>query len=102
MIPWGGLLANGLWLLGLALLLATWSLAYDEGQRSGRRVGPVLRKRGYVRASIMGLLLFCAGLAATETRWWARLLWLLLGLAFAVEGLFTGTRERRKRGDENT
>jgi hypothetical protein len=39
MIPWGGLLANGFWLLGLALLLATWSLAYDEGQRSGRRVG---------------------------------------------------------------
>jgi hypothetical protein len=39
MSSWGGLLANGLWLLGLALLLATWSLAYDEGQRFERRVG---------------------------------------------------------------
>jgi hypothetical protein len=35
MIPWGGLLANGLWLLGLALLLATWSLPYGEGRRVG-------------------------------------------------------------------
>lgn len=100
MIPWGGLLANGLWLLGLALLLATWSLAYDEGQRSGRRVRAVFRRRRYARASTVGLLLFCAGLAATETRWWARLLWLLLGLAFAVEGFFGGVREQRKRDEE--
>jgi hypothetical protein len=99
-IPWGGLLANGLWVLGLALLLATWSLAYDEGQRSGRRVGAVLRRRGYAQATTVGLLLFCAGLAATETRWWARLLWLLLGLAFAVEGLFGRAQEQRDRGVE--
>ncbi|MEA3309603.1 MAG: hypothetical protein U9Q70_08860 [Chloroflexota bacterium] len=87
MIDWYGVFANALWISGLALLLAVWSMAYYESQRSGRRVRVVWTSAGYRWAGTVGLVLFCGGLTATDERLWAQLLWGLLALAFLVEQL---------------
>ena len=87
MIDWYGVLANSLWIIGLSLLLAVWSMAYYESQLSGRRISVVWASLGYRWAITMGMVLFCTGLAATDDRLWAQLLWALLGLAFMAEQL---------------
>ena len=85
MIDWWGVCANTLWIAGLAVLLAVWSLGYYEGQRASRPVRRVLAQRAYASSLTLGWVLFCAGLAATETRLWARVLWSVLGAALIVE-----------------
>ena len=85
MIDWRGVFANTLWIAGLAVLLAVWSLGYYEGQRSQRPVRRVLAQRGYALTLTSGWVLFCAGMAATESRLWARVLWGGLGVALLVE-----------------
>ncbi|MCD4738871.1 MAG: hypothetical protein K8R89_06390 [Anaerolineae bacterium] len=87
MIDWYGVCANSLWIGGLSVLLAVWSMAYYESQRTGQRIRAVWDSLGYRWAITVGLLLFCGGLAATDKRLWAQLLWGLLGMAFIVEQL---------------
>ncbi len=47
-------------------------------------------------ARFLGLLLFIAGLTATEDRWWARVLWLLLSIAVVAEAV---VRIRKRKRD---
>ncbi|MCU0522163.1 MAG: hypothetical protein MUF84_15905 [Anaerolineae bacterium] len=82
-----GLVSNSLWVLGLAVLLAIWSWARFAAYQAGVRPRAILSQTRYVVALDAGLLLFVAGMAATETRWWARVIWFVLGawvLAHAV------------------
>jgi hypothetical protein len=87
-----GVLANVLWVLGLAVLLASWSLAYDRAHRARRKVRAVLATPGYGLAVDLGMLLFVAGMAATEHRAWARVIWIVLGLAIAAQRVVTLVR----------
>lgn len=78
-------LANALWILGLATLLAVWSMASYAASQAHRSIWVLLEEPGYARGVTGGWVLFCAGLAATESRLWARVLWVGLGIAFIVE-----------------
>lgn len=93
------LVFNAFWILGLAVLLATWSYAYYEAQTSGRKTSHVLGHAGYRPAVLVGLLLFIAGMALTEERWWAKALWLLLGAAAVVHHYVRG--KSLKDGDDS-
>ena len=77
--------ANGLWVVGLSILLAalSWTAwASTAGEIKFRVV--IIRPR--LRLAIdVGLLLFCAGLAATARTWWERLLWAALAAAWGVQ-----------------
>lgn len=77
--------ANGLWVLGLALLLAAVSCARWLAHQEDARLRDVLGRPGMRRGIDLSLLLFCAGLAATSRRWWERLLWGLLAAAWAAD-----------------
>ena len=85
MIDFGQVAANALWVLGLALLLAVWSYARYEAHREETRTREILSRLNYSLAINAGLLLFVAGMAATESRWWARGLWILVGVGFLVD-----------------
>ena len=78
---------NSLWILGLSVLLATWSwaryAAYQERMKTRDKLGELK----YVLALDAGLLLFVAGMAATEGRWWARILWIALGIVVIVHAV---------------
>ncbi len=64
MSDWGTLAYNALWVVGLAVVLATLSLAAYEGSLSRFRVSLAL-----------GLLLVCAGLLGLVSTLWERILW---------------------------
>ncbi len=78
--------AHALWILGLALLLATLSGSYWMAQVERLRWGEALSRPGVRRALGTGLALFCAGLAATGDRLWSRVLWGALALLWMVQG----------------
>jgi hypothetical protein len=100
MIDWWGVFSNALWVLGLSVLLAAWSMAYYEAQRTGQKTLELLGTRGYSWVVMVGLVLFCAGLAATEDRLWAQILWGLLGVAFIVDQLLRWRNDRHSTSDK--
>lgn len=77
---------NGLWILGLALLLATWSYARYAAYEAQVKTRDKLNERKYALALDAGLFLFVVGMGVTETRAWAKILWALLGVAIVVHG----------------
>ncbi len=78
---------NGLWILGLSVLLATWSWARYAAYQAHVRTRHKLNELKYALALDAGLLLFVGGMAATEGRWWARLLWIALGVVVIVHAV---------------
>jgi len=80
-------LFNFLWIVGLAVLLATWSYASYSASLSKQKVRDKFDELPYALALDAGMLLFVAGLAATEPRWWARVLWIVLGVGIIAEAV---------------
>ena len=84
MIDWFGLFHNALWVLGLAVLLA--SLSYADWRR--RLAQPPVSLRAalgiprFQAAAGAGLALFCAGIALGGSVWWQTLIWAVLALVF--------------------
>lgn len=85
MIDIWGVIANSLWILGLAILLAVLSWARWIAQTKQSRIRIVLKRPSIQIALDVGLFLFCAGLAATGRTWWERVLWGLLAAAWVVQ-----------------
>jgi hypothetical protein len=69
---------NGLWILGLSVLLATWSYARYAASQARVKTRVKLHELKYVLIMDLGLLLFIAGMAATESRPGARGLWIAI------------------------
>jgi hypothetical protein len=82
--------ANSVWILGLAVLLAAFSWASWAASVAGIRFRMVLCRPRMQRVLSLGLMLFCAGLAATGRAWWEQTLWGLLAVIFAVQAWMTG------------
>ena len=70
-----GIVANSLWIVGLAVLLATWSWASYEASTMNQKVTARLDTFPNTLWLDAGQGLFAAGLLATEHRWWARIVW---------------------------
>jgi len=87
-----GVVFNSLWIFGLAILLAIWSFGRYAAHKSGVRTRDKLREPRYAIGIDVGLLLFIAGMVATEERLWGRLLWGALGIAVLVDGIRYLTR----------
>ncbi len=92
MIDVWSLVANSLWILGLAVLLTVLSRACWIASTEGNRLRAVLRRPWAQLVSALGLALFCAGLAATARTWWERGLWGLLAIAWLVQAWLAGRR----------
>ena len=95
MLDFLGIMANLFWVFGLATLLAAWSYSYYEAQTDDRSVRDLLSSPRYRFAITAGLLLFFTGLAATDSRWWARLIWIVLAVAALANYFFTRVNLRR-------
>lgn len=96
-IDWFGVFRNALWILGLAIALA--SVSYADWRR--RLYQPPMGLRSalgqpsFQAAWSLGLLLFCAGLALSDGPWWQTLAWAALALAFLYLGGSALLRARR-------
>lgn len=84
MIDWWGVFYNALWILGLALMLAVFSMATFRASQAGRRLGDELAAPALQVPLLAGLLLFCLGLLLAGRSWWERLLWGALALITAA------------------
>ena len=78
---------NSLWIVGLAVLLATWSYAHYEAGIAKQKVREKFNELPYALMLDAGMLLLIAGLAATESRWWARGVWAVLGVSMGAEAM---------------
>jgi hypothetical protein len=94
--------SNALWVLGLSVLLATWSFARYEAHMAGVKTREKFAELGYALVLNAGLLLFIAGMAATERRWWARGLWVLLGIGIVVDSVLRVRQERAAAAQSST
>ncbi len=100
MIDFWGVLFNLIWILGLAVLLGTWSVARNAARARRLGVQELLELPGYALALNTGLLLVCLGLAATDQRWWASALWTFLALLIVVESTVRLRVQRSKEVDD--
>lgn len=83
-IDFRAIISGGLWILGLALILATLSWANYEAKSSHIRLREALTRPTFQRFMDFGLALFCLGLALGASRWWERALW------FAFSAIWLG------------
>jgi len=97
MIDWLNLIWNALWILGLAVGLATLSYASWEASIYKEKFSVRLRRSTPQAVLNLAGVLFCLGLAGTSRRWWEIGLWLLLGVSFIFQAItaLRGARQNR-------
>ena len=83
MIDWLNVFTNAIWLVGLAICIATISYADWQAWAAGARLRSLLETPLYALALYSGLLLVGLGAALSTERWWERLAWALITLGFA-------------------
>lgn len=71
---------NGLWIVGLALLLAALSYYYDRAQRSQLPLRHMLGTGAFAPLAWTAFVFICGGLAGTSAQLWETVLWLLFTL----------------------
>ena len=103
MIDWYGVFHNALWVLGLAVALA--SLSYMDWRR--RTTEPRLSFRaalgrpGFQAVCSLGMVLFCAGLALAGDVWWQIAGWVILAVAFGWLAFSSWRQYRRGAPTKN-
>ena len=85
MIDWLGVVTNGLWVLGLAGMLATLSYLDYYARIRGQPVRQVLNAPVFVRPFSWAGVIFCVGVAVSGGSWWQRMAWVVLAGLFAVQ-----------------
>lgn len=86
MFDWFGLLSNGLWIAGLALLFAVVSHAFYRSISSPLSFGDILARPHTAGLAWMGGLLFALGLAAGSLGSpWQLILWFALALVCGIQ-----------------
>jgi multisubunit Na+/H+ antiporter MnhB subunit len=98
MVEWTSLAFNGLWVLGAAVILASFSLSYYEAQRRGERLRARLVAPGFQLWLSVGLMLISLGVTLLEPRWWGRVLWGVLCVTSAWQ-FWSAWRARRTWGN---
>jgi multisubunit Na+/H+ antiporter MnhB subunit len=98
MINWAGLIFNGLWVLGAAVILAALSFSHYEAQRRGERLRARLAAPDFQVGCSVGLVLIILGLALIGPRWWEHVLW---GLLCALSGWQLWIVWREWRAEKN-
>ena len=94
MISWTRLVGSALWICGLAVCLATLSMAHYRARTGEDRLRDRLRGPSSRLAIAVGLILLCAGLLLTSDVWWEKGIW---GLGAALL-IYWAARLWRRRG----
>lgn len=102
MVDWNSLGFNGMWLLGVAVIVAGLSISSYEASRRGERLRERLAAPGPQLWLSVGLALFSLGVALIGPRWWERALWGLLAAAWVVQAWLAARRadDTRERGND--
>jgi hypothetical protein len=85
MMEWLGVVTNGLWVLGLAGMLAALSYFDYYAKIRGQPVRRVLNAPMFVRPFSWAGLIFCVGVAASGGSWYQRVAWVVLAVLSAMQ-----------------
>jgi hypothetical protein len=86
-MDWLNILYNTLWILGLAALLATFSLAHWRASWQGASLRRALSEPGFRLAVAAEIALFALGLTLLVEPWWYKIGWVGI-MAFSLwEGI---------------
>lgn len=80
-INWSGFMGNALWIVGLAVCLATVSMARYQARVGADRLWTGIKQPESQFALAIGAILFCVGLLLCSGIWWERGIW---GLSAAL------------------
>jgi hypothetical protein len=78
LIDWFNLFANALWIVGCSIALATLSFASWQASERGEKLLVRLRSRSAQFWLNLAVVVFCLGMAGTESRLVFRVIWILL------------------------
>jgi phosphoglycerol transferase MdoB-like AlkP superfamily enzyme len=95
MIDWFNLATNALWILACAMALATLSYASWQASLRRERLRIILTAAPYQISIDLAGVLFCLGLAGTSGKGWEIVLWLILSVLFAAQGVYEMMRKRK-------
>jgi hypothetical protein len=84
MINWFSLFANSLWIIALALALATLSYASWRASIDREKLRTSLGRGDYAAIFSLAGVLFCTGLAMTAPSTLQIILWIILGIGFLI------------------
>jgi hypothetical protein len=84
LIDWQMLAFTGLWIIGLAVVVAIFGFVQFAAQRTARRFGNVLQESGYQAVMNAGLTIICLGLIGSSRHWWEVVVWSALAILFCV------------------
>jgi putative copper export protein len=85
MMNWLGVVTSGLWVLGLAGMLAALSYLDYYAKTRGRPLHQVLNAPRFLRPFSWAGVIFCVGVAVSGESWWQRVTWAVLAALFAVQ-----------------
>ncbi len=94
MIDWLNLGANALWIIGLALGLAVFSYASWQASVNKEKLREAINQPGVQVGLHAAGILFCLGLAASSGALWEKAAWLVLGLLFLIQMIWTGRNKQ--------
>jgi hypothetical protein len=102
MIDPGRLVSNGVWILGLALVLAAWSYACWWARQRGLRFRQVVNEPVFATPFGCGFALFCLGLALRGRSWWETAGWGVLTVLSLLLGFHSWrtSRQRARAGKD--
>jgi ABC-type Fe3+ transport system permease subunit len=85
MIDWWGILANTLWVAGLAACLAAFSMSYYKAQSEPVTLRHVLQDVGFQLPFCMGMMLVGLGLLFSGQIWGERIIGGLAAIGFVTQ-----------------
>lgn len=101
MIDWRMVASNGLWILGLSVLLAAFSYHDWLAGTSGRRRRDLFKEPSFLLPCTSGLFLTCVGWGLGQAvRRWEKAVWFVLAATFGWETvrLLADAYKRSKAG----
>lgn len=91
-IDWFSVLINSLWILGLAILLASFSYQYWAAAEAKRPLRTQLNTPAFLKTFWLSFAFIGAGLVGTSQAWWETGIWTFFTL-LSLFYLFTLGRE---------
>ena len=101
MINWFGVFANSLWILGLAVALATLSYASWQASIYHIKTRQQLKQPGILISFSAAAVLFCAGMAATSDKVWEIVIWSVLGILFIIQIILLARQNRNAKVEQS-
>jgi len=92
-IDWKVVWTNGLWILGTAVLLGTFSYSYWLSQTESASLAEIHQQPPFSRLFYVGFVLVLLGLVFTSSRWWETAVWLLF-IGWATFNLIVSLQNR--------